>query len=125
MRTSRVRRKLEADKPVICTKINTTDPVIVDIIGLMGFDCLWICSEHSAIDWDRLGHLIRTSAMNNMDSMIRIAKGSYSDLIRPLELGASGVMVPHCMDLDEAKQVAQTARFHPLGHRPLDGGNSD
>src|SRR3954453_3299991 len=112
MRVSRVRKKLRSGKPVICTKINTTDPVIVDLIGLMGFDCLWICSEHAAVDWDRLGHLIRTAAMNDMDTMIRVAKGSYSDLIRPLEQGASGLMIPHCMDQEEARKIARTTRFH-------------
>ncbi len=125
MRRSRVLQKLRAGKPVLCTKINTVDPVIVDMIGLFGFDCVWICSEHSAIDWDRLGHLIRTANMNDLDTLIRVAKGSYSDFIRPLELGATGLMVPHCRDGKEALEIAQSTRFHPVGRRPLDGGNSD
>jgi len=125
VRNSRVRRKLQDGKPVICTKINTTDPVIVDMIGLYGFDCVWICTEHLAINGDRLGHLIRTANMNNMDAVVRVARGSYSDCIRPLELGAAGIMVPHCRDEIEARQIAQWTRFHPVGRRPLDGGNSD
>ena len=61
MRTSRVREKLRAGAPVLCTKINTTDPVIVDMIGQLGFDCLWICREHCPVDGDRLAHLIRAA----------------------------------------------------------------
>ena len=125
MRKSRVLQKLRADKAVICTKINTVDPVIVDMIGLIGFDCVWICNEHGAIDWDRMGHLIRTANMNDLDTLIRVAKGSYSDFIRPLELGAPGIMVPHCRDEKEALEIARWTRFHPVGRRPLDGGNSD
>jgi 4-hydroxy-2-oxoheptanedioate aldolase len=125
MRKSRVLKKLRAGKPVICTKINTADPVIVDMIGLFGFDCVWICCEHIGIDWDRLGHLIRTANMNDMDTLVRVAKGSYADFIRPLELGATGIMVPHCRDEREAQEIARSTRFHPVGRRPLDGGNSD
>jgi len=43
---SRVLGKLRKGKPVICTKINFNDPAIVEMIGLMGFDCIWFCREH-------------------------------------------------------------------------------
>jgi 4-hydroxy-2-oxoheptanedioate aldolase len=125
MRISRVRQKLRDNQPVICTKMNTVDPVIMDLIGLLDFDCVWLCNEHGGIDWDRMGHLVRTASMNNMDSLVRVAKGSYSDLIRPLELGATGIMVPHCRDEIEAQQIARDTRFYPIGLRPIDGGNSD
>lgn len=117
--------KLRAGQPVLCTKMNTTDPVIADMIGRLGFDVLWLCMEHTGIDWDRLGHLIRTASMNGMDTMVRVAKGSYCDYIRPLEAGATGLMVPHCMSGEEARRIGRATKFHPRGRRPLDGGNSD
>jgi 4-hydroxy-2-oxoheptanedioate aldolase len=125
MRVSRVREKLAAGKPVLVTKMNTLDPMIADLIGLIGFDCLWLCNEHTGIDWDRMGHLVRTSSMNGMDTMIRVSKGSYSDYIRPLELGATGIMVPHCMSAEEARTIGQSTRFQPVGRRAIDGGNCD
>lgn len=106
-------------------KMNTADPVVCDIIGLNGFDCLWLCQEHVGLDWDRLGHLIRAAAVHDMDVLVRVAKGSYSDLIRPLELGAAGVMIPHCSSAEEARQVGAATRFHPLGRRAYDSGNAD
>ncbi len=125
MRTSRVREKLSLNKPVLCTKINTQDPVVVDLIGLAGFDCVWICREHVPLDGDRLAHLIRAASLNGLDSMVRIARFGYSSYIHPLELGASGIMVPHCLSAGEARQVVRMTRFYPLGRRGLDGGNTD
>jgi 4-hydroxy-2-oxoheptanedioate aldolase len=125
MRASRVREKLAAGKPVLVTKMNTLDPMVADIVGLTGFDCLWLCNEHTGIDWDRMGHLIRAAAMNGTDTVIRVSKGSYSDYIRPLELGATGIMVPHCMSGREAREIGRATRFQPLGRRALDGGNCD
>ena len=125
MRASRVREKLKADKPVLVTKANITDPILADMIGLLGFDCLWVCQEHVPIDGDRLAHLIRTASMNDMDIMVRTDKGAYSDFIHPLELGAAGLMVPHCMSVAEARHTVAMTRFHPVGRRPLDSGNAD
>ncbi len=125
MRTSRVRAKLAANQSALCTKMNTGDPMIADMIGLCGFDCIWLCQEHGPYDWDRLGHLIRAAAVHNVDTMVRVAKGSYSDWVRPLELGATGLMVPHCMNADEARYIVRNTRFHPIGRRPIDGGNYD
>jgi 4-hydroxy-2-oxoheptanedioate aldolase len=125
MRLSRVRQKLAAGKPVISTKMNTLDPVVADMIGLIGFDCVWICNEHTGIDWDRMGHLVRAAAVHNVDAMVRVSKGGYTDFVRPLELGAAGLMVPHCMSGAEARQIGQATRFRPVGRRALDSGNTD
>jgi 4-hydroxy-2-oxoheptanedioate aldolase len=60
-----------------------------------------------------------------MDVMVRVSRGGYSDYIKPLEMDATGIMVPHIMGIDDARKVVQMTRFHPIGRRPLDGGNAD
>ena len=57
--------------------------------------------------------------------LVRVQRGSYSDYIKPLELGATGIMVPHIMSADDARKVVRMTRFHPVGLRPWDGGNAD
>lgn len=59
------------------------------------------------------------------DVMVRVGRGSYSDYVRPLELDAAGIMVPHVMVPADAREVVRVTRFHPIGRRPLDGGNAD
>ena len=34
-------------------------------------------------------------------------------------------MVPHLMSLEEAKKIVYYTKFHPVGRRPVDGGNAD
>jgi len=106
-------------------KMNLADPRIAEIIGMAGFDCLWLCMEHVPGDWLSLENLIRAAKVFDMDTVVRVSKGSYSDLIRPLEADAAGIMVPHMMSAGEAREVAWRTRFHPVGRRPLDGGNAD
>ncbi len=125
VRPSKVLSKLRDDKPVVCTKHNLWDPRTIDIAGIAGFDCVWLCNEHVPIDWADIENQIRAAKVHDMDSLVRISKGSYSDYIKPLEADATGVMVPHIFTAEEARNVVKMTRFMPLGRRPIDGGNAD
>jgi 4-hydroxy-2-oxoheptanedioate aldolase len=125
MRPSRVLRKLRAGLPVSCTKFNTLDPRVLEIACAAGFDCAWLDNEHTPMDWHECEHLVRTAKLFDTDTVVRVARGSYSDHLRPLELDATGIMVPHVMTAAEAQQLGRMTRFHPIGRRPLDGGNTD
>lgn len=125
MRPSKVLAKLRAGEVVSCGKINLTDPRSVEIASATGYDCMWLCMEHVPNTLHDIENQIRAAKMYDVDTMVRVPRGSYSDLIRPLEMDATGLMVPHIMGLEDAKKVAWYTRFHPIGRRPYDGGNSD
>lgn len=116
---------LRAGKAAACMKINTADARVVEIAGLAGFPVVWLCNEHVPSDWINLEHQIRAAKLYDMDSIVRVAKGSYSDYVKPFEADATGIMVPHVTSANEARQIVIWARFHPLGKRPIDGGNAD
>ena len=125
MRASRVLKKLRAGELVSCLKINLADARAMEIAAMSGFDCLWTDMEHVANDWNVIAQQIMAAKIYDVDCLVRVARGGYSDTIRPLELDAAGIMVPHIMSADDARQVARMTRFHPIGLRPIDGGNAD
>ena len=125
LKQSVVLNKLRSGRLVSCVKINCSDSRIVQIAALSGFDCIWSDMEHTANNLIGIENQILAAKAHNKDSLIRIPRGSYSDYIYPLELDASGIMVPHIMNQDDAKKVVWMTRFHPVGRRPLDGGNAD
>jgi 4-hydroxy-2-oxoheptanedioate aldolase len=92
---------------------------------LAGFDCVWVDQEHSAQDWSVINSQIWSTKVHNTDILVRVPRGSYSDLVKPLEMDATGIMVPHVMGLEDAKNIIRMTRFHPLGLRAIDGGNAD
>ncbi|NIA06249.1 MAG: aldolase [Actinobacteria bacterium] len=108
-----------------CVKLNLADPRVAEIAGLCGFDCVWTDMEHVPNTLHDVENIVRAAKMLDMDTLVRVPRGSYSDLIRPLEMDATGLMVPHVMSIEDARKVAWYTRFHPLGRRPIDGGNSD
>ncbi|MDD3840539.1 MAG: aldolase/citrate lyase family protein [Clostridia bacterium] len=125
MRPSRVLKKLRAGEVASCFKINLADARAVEIAAMAGFDCLWTDMEHVPNDWSVIEKQVWAAKSQNVDMLVRVSRGGYSDYIRPFELDASGIMVPHLMSLEDAKRVARMTRFHPVGRRPVDGGNAD
>ncbi|MHB9025002.1 MAG: HpcH/HpaI aldolase family protein [Armatimonadota bacterium] len=125
MRPSRVLAKLRAGEVAVSFKLNLADARAAEIAAMAGFDCLWTDMEHVPNDFAVIEPMIWAAKSRDVDVMVRICRGGYSDYIRPLEMDAAGIMVPHVMSLADAQTVVRQTRFHPIGRRPVDGGNAD
>ena len=125
MRHSKVLNSLRNQQMVKCTKLNSSCHRVVELAALSGFDCIWLDMEHVPNAWQVIEKQILAAKAHDVDTLVRVARGSYSDLIKPLEADATGIMVPHIMSLQDAKNVIKQTRFHPIGRRPVDGGNAD
>jgi 4-hydroxy-2-oxoheptanedioate aldolase len=125
LRPSRVLREIREERPATCLKINITHPAVIELAGLAGASAVWLCNEHVPNDWRDLEHCVRAAKLHDMDAIVRICKGSYSDYLKPFEADATGIMVPHVASGGEARAIVDMCRFFPLGRRALDGGNVD
>ncbi len=124
-RKSLVLEKLRAGETVFSFKLNLNCSRPVEIAALSGYDCVWICNEHVPSDYSIMEKQILAAKAYGIDCMVRVPRGSYSDLIKPLEIDASGIMIPHIMSAEDARKIVWQTRFHPVGRRPVDGGNAD
>lgn len=125
MRNSRVLKIMREGGVAVSTKCNLADPREAEIAAACGFDCVWIDLEHVPNSITSVGEFVRAAKIYDCDILTRVSRGSYSDLIRPMEADSTGIMVPHLMSLEDAKKIVYYTKFHPIGRRPVDGGNSD
>lgn len=125
MRPSKVLKKLRAGKIVNSIKLNLADARAAEIAALCGADSVWLDLEHVPNTLQDIENQVRAAKMHDCDALVRVKRGSYSDLICPLEMDATGIMVPHVMSAKEAQEIAWRTRFQPIGRRPMDGGNAD
>jgi len=125
MRKSRVLKKIREGKTAFAVKLNLSDPRVAEIAAMCGIDCIWIDMEHVPSDFISLENMIRAAKIYDCDVLTRVGRGSYSDLIRPFEADTTGIMAPHLMSLEEAEKIVYYTKFHPVGRRPIDGGNAD
>ena len=125
MRPSRVLRNMRAGKVATCVKLNLSDLRNVELAAMCGFDCVWVDMEHVPNDMGFIENAVRAAKNSDCDLLTRVSRGGYSDYIRPLEADSTGIMVPHLMSLKDADYVRYYTKFHPIGRRPIDGGNMD
>ena len=125
MKKSIVCEKMRKGEVILAAKMNFMNSNLAELMGHMGFDCLWICNEHQGIDRSMLENIIRTGKISGMDMLIRTGHGSHTDLIQPLEMGAQGLMIPHIKSAEQVKHIVHEAKFHPFGLRGMDCVNGD
>ena len=126
MRRSKTLEKLRRDEPVIVINPSLTESAkLMEIAGILGFDCAWIDTEHRDFTTDDLYPMFLAARLHDVDAMVRIRKQDYGDYFRPLEMGATGIMVPHVMNADEARWAVRNAKFAPEGLRGMDAAGAD
>lgn len=125
MQPSVVKQKLAAGKPVLVAKVNFHSPEIVEMMGFLGYDCVWICNEHLYHDDSLVDHLIRAARTQGMDTLLRRNISGYERALIPLESGVNGFMIPRVRTVEYARQVVEYTKFPPIGRRGIDGVNAD
>ena len=119
------KEKLCSGEPVFMVKLLYQDPALFELVGMLGFDCVWICNEHIGIDPSRMESLIRACRISGMDAVVRVKPANYQALLHPLEFGAKGIMCPRVQDVDEVRELVRNIKFYPEGRRGVDGVNAE
>ena len=113
----RLLEKIKKGQRVIGTHITCNDSQQTEAIGDVGFDYLWIDTEHSVIDTHPLlQHLIAARAAN-MPCFVRIP---WNDLVlaKPvLELGVQGLIFPMVQTVEDAQNAVKSCLYPPDGVR--------
>lgn len=125
MRPSRILRRIREGKVAGCLKLNTQDARVAEIMAMSGIDAIWLCMEHTPCNYKDIESQVRAAKLYDVDTIIRVPRGSYSDYIKGFEMDGTAIMVPHVMSLDDARQVVRMTKFPPIGRRAVDGGNPD
>ena len=101
-------------------------PKVIEVVGEHGgFDGLWIDVEHVGLSLEQVEWAVLASKAYGLDHFVRLPATDYASIMRPLEVGAGGVMISMVRSVAEAESVVRWAKFWPLGERGLNGGNRD
>lgn len=114
---NKVKQKLQAGKTVFGFVCRTLSPTVVELIGLSGFDFVWIDMEHTSADFSTVETLCRAADASNIESLVRVPDKNPASILRALEVGAAIVNVPQVEDRAEAEAVVKAAMYAPIGQR--------
>jgi 4-hydroxy-2-oxoheptanedioate aldolase len=96
-------------------------PALVEVAALAGFDHLLIDAEHGHISVADCEMLVRAAEASGITPIVRVPTNAPHEILRYLDTGAQGVLVPQVSSREEAERAVQAARYHPLGQRGLAG----
>jgi len=124
MRTNTTKAKLSEGKVVFGAIISMYAPGIVELFGAIGYDFVFIDCEHGPMSVDQVENMVRAAEAFGITPIARIPDHSDSTILRFLDRGVQGIIVPHVNTREEAEAVAKDARYYPEGHRGAAGGRS-
>ena len=118
LRPNRVKDKIHNGETAIVVGGYQT-PDIIDFMGPMGFDGIWLEGEHGGVDYGDIGDLTRACDLWGLTSIARVNLNLPGVIYRTLDVGAQGICVPHVNTGEEARAVVDAGKFAPLGHRGM------
>jgi len=94
-------------------------PTIIEILGFSGLDFVIICTEHAFASpyGDHLEHLIRAANASGITPIVRVIANDAGMILKALDSGAKGIMVPHINTVEDAKKVVSAVKYAPEGAR--------
>lgn len=119
MRINETKQKIKDGKTVIGVIVGEYAPVALEVVGQLQFDFVMIDCEHGSMSLGEVENLVRASESFNITPIARVPDHMPSTILRFLDRGVQGVIVPHVNSPEEAEAVARAARYWPEGDRSI------
>lgn len=119
-----VKDKLRKGEVVIGVFIPMPSPDVVEIIALAGFDFALLDAEHGRISPDDAYPMILAAEARDMPALVRVGENDRQVILKYLDLGVSGVMIPQTNSPELAREAVASMRYAPDGLRGLAGGRT-
>ncbi len=103
------------------TMVLTHAPASVEMLGYAGFDYAIIDTEHGANDIAEVETMIRAAEVSGLTALVRVTKNDPAHILRAMDVGARGVLVPQVNSAAEADRAVRAVKYYPRGDRGLAG----
>ena len=113
----KIRDKWARGEVCIGTNVTLSDSTVVELLGEVGFDIVWIDMEHSAMTLDHCLNHVRTCRGVGVAPFIRVPSNDPV-VVKPfLEMHPAGIIMPRISNVADAEQAVRSCRYPPRGVR--------
>lgn len=116
-RPASLRARAEAGERLLGALLRMPGEELVEMLAVAGFDYVLIDAEHGPADLLALRQHIAVAAVHGVPTVVRVGENDPGMILRVLDQGAQGVLVPHVDDAIEAAALVAAAHYPPLGTR--------
>lgn len=113
-----LKKRLKNNEQLLGTMVTTfASPDIPKLLQVCGFDYLIIDCEHAAFTYREVATIIAVARGISMDCLVRIPEIRREPVLKFMEMGASGLLMPNTETAEQAKMLVEYSKYAPLGGR--------
>ncbi len=113
--------KEKLSKGVAAAGVILGEPAVqtAEILGLLGFDWMFIDCEHSAMSLESVSQLVRAAELHGITPLVRVAQNVPEIILRYMDTGVMGIIMPGMDSAEVAKKAVAAVKYPPVGERGL------
>ena len=89
----------------------------IEVLAYTGMDYVLIDLEHSPIGAEHAAQLVGVAQGAGLAPLVRVDGIGRSQILKMLDVGAAGLVVPQLETVEQARKLVSYAKFPPLGNR--------
>lgn len=106
-----LRERVRAGTPVVGTFLKTTSPQTIEVLGYSGLDFIVLDAEHAPFGIDSLDGAAAAARGAGLPALVRIPNHAPAFINSCLDMGTSGVLVPHTLSGEDAEGIADAVKY--------------
>lgn len=117
MKQYSLKEDMKNGKPLMGIWAQTASPETVEMIGCSGYDFAIVDMEHGCMGVETAESLVRAADAMNLPVLVRVLDNQPSMIMKALDSGAAGVLVPGISCKADALKAVSAAKYAPMGIR--------
>lgn len=90
---------------------------VMECLAASGLDYVILDTEHGPFSPEGAADLLRAAENRGLTVYVRIGSVQRPDVLRMLDVGARGLVVPNIRSVQQVRELVDHAKFPPLGRR--------
>lgn len=112
-----LKEKLESGTGAVGTFFEMGSTTAMECLALAGMDFAVIDGEHGPFGAESIADFICAAERRGMPALVRAKDTSRTAILKALDGGAAGVIVPDIRTMEEIGKIVSYAKYLPLGER--------
>ncbi|MFK7869175.1 MAG: HpcH/HpaI aldolase/citrate lyase family protein [Roseobacter sp.] len=96
---------------LVGTFLKTPAHEVIEVMAKSRLDFVCLDAEHAPFDRARMDACLAVARALSVPTLVRVPSGDPSEILKVLDSGATGIVVPHVDTVEKARRVAKAARF--------------
>lgn len=90
---------------------------VVNVLCKSGLDFVLVDFEHSPVGFETAQRMVLSAHSENKYAISRVGKLEEVEILRSLDIGSDGIIIPHIESLEDVNQCLQYIKYYPEGNR--------